>query len=374
MMTNRERILAIMDGKSPDRIPWIPRLQLWWLYHRNRGTLPEKYTNWRLRDIERDLGMGNPARDGRVYTTRCRNVDTVVRREGMEIVTEHITPVGTLTSRKKRTPELDQAGIAPLDTERPLKTPEDYDVMMYIAENTEYYPCYEEYLAYEEEIGEDGYPMVVTGESPFYDYLEHLAGYEKGYYDLVDHQDKVEQLFEVMTQKHRKELWPIVAASPARLLRHGAHYDTQITPPRLFEQYITPYIKEFAELLHRHDKVLVHHADNDSRKILRHFADAGYDMVECFTTAPMVNCTLKEAREVWGTSMIIWGGVPSTILEDLVSDEEFEEYMLDLFKTIAPGDAFILGVADNVTGPSKWSRVIRIGELVEEYGSYPIKV
>jgi hypothetical protein len=70
--------------------------------------------------------------------------------------------------------------------------------------------------------------------------------------------------------------------------------------------------------------------------------------------------------------MIIWGGVPSTILEDLVSDEEFEEYMVDLFRTIAPGDAFILGVADNVTGPSKLSRVIRVGELVEEYGKYPI--
>jgi hypothetical protein len=216
--------------------------------------------------------------------------------------------------------------------------------------------------------------MVVTGESPFYDYLERLAGYEKGYYDLVDHQDKVERLFEVMTQKHREELWPLVAASPARLIRHGAHYDTQITPPRMFEKYITPYFQEFSELLHRHGKVLVHHADNDSRQILHHFKDAGYDMVECFTTAPLVNCTLKEAREAWGTSMIIWGGVPSVILEDLVSDEEFEEHMVDLFKTIAPGDAFIMGVADNVTGPSKWSRVIRIGELVEEYGSYPIKV
>ncbi len=42
MMTNRERILAIMEGRSPDRIPWIPRMLLWWLAQRNAGTLPEK--------------------------------------------------------------------------------------------------------------------------------------------------------------------------------------------------------------------------------------------------------------------------------------------------------------------------------------------
>jgi len=373
MMTNRERILAIMNGKSPDRIPWIARLQLWWLYHRNMGTLPEKYRGWQLRDIERDLGMGTAARDGRVYTTRLRNVEVAVRRDGMNIITDYITPVGTVSAVKRRTQELDLAGIEPLDWERPIKRPEDYDVMMYIFENTEYFPCYEEYLAYEEEIGDDGYPLVTTGECPFYDFLEVLAGYEKGYYDLADYPDKVERLLEVMTQKHREELWPLVAKSPARLLRHGAHYDTQITPPRMFEKYLTPYYQEFSELLHRHGKVLVHHADNDSRQILSHLKEAGYDMVECFTTAPLVNCTLKEAREAWGTSMIIWGGVPSVILEDLVSEEEFEDYMVQLFKTIAPGDAFILGVADNVTGPSELSRVVRIGQMVEEYGNYPVQ-
>jgi len=30
-MTNRDRILAVLDRTSPDRIPWIARLDLW--YH-----------------------------------------------------------------------------------------------------------------------------------------------------------------------------------------------------------------------------------------------------------------------------------------------------------------------------------------------------
>ena len=373
MMTNRERVLAIIDGKSPDRIPWIPRLLLWWYYHRNRGTLPEKYRGWRLREIERDLGMGTPARDGRVFTKRCKSVDVVTTRNGLDTLTEYVTPIGTISSRTRRTPELDLAGIQPTEVEKPLKGPKDYDVMMYIVENTEYFPCYEEYLAYEEEIGDDGYPLVSMGDCPFHTFLEKLAGYEQGYLDLADDPQRVERLLDLMAQKEREEMWPVAAQSPARLLAHGSHFDSQLTPPPMYEKYITPYYQGFTDLLHRNGKVLAMHADNDSRRILTHLADSGFDMVECFTTAPLVRCTMKEARDAWGAEMIIWGGVPSIIIEDEFPGEEFEEYMLDLFRTIAPGDAFILGVADNVTGPASLSRLVRIGEMLEEYGNYPVQ-
>jgi uroporphyrinogen-III decarboxylase len=373
MMTNRERLLAIMDGKSPDRIPWIPRMRLWWLYHLNHGTLPAKYRGWRLREIERDLGMGTPARDGRIFRKSYQGTDVVTTLEGMDILTHYITPVGTVSSRYRRTAELDRAGIEPLLVEPLVKRPEDYDVMMYLVENTQYRPCYEEYLEYEEKIGDDGYPMVAIGDVPLHWFLQIVAGYEQGYYELFDRPQKVEALLEAAAQKEREALWPLVVQSPARLFLHGLHLDSQVTPPDMFAKYITPYYQEFTQLLHQHGKVLAMHADNDSRLLLKPLEEAGFDMQECFTTSPLVSCTLQEARDTWGTRMIIWGGVPSIILEDnACSDEEFEELMLDVFRTIAPGDAFILGVADNVTGPSKLARVIRIGEMVKEYGAYPI--
>ena len=83
---------------------------------------------------------------------------------------------------------------------------------------------------------------------------------------------------------------------------------------------------------------------------------------------------MAEARQAWGTDVIIWGGIPSSILCPPVTDKEFEDYMLDLFRTIAPGDAFILGVADNVMPDAYIERIIRVGEMVEEYGYYPVKV
>ena len=54
------------------------------------------------------------------------------------------------------------------------------------------------------------------------------------------------------------------------------------------------------------------------------------------------------------------------------SDAAFERYMDELFDTIAPGDAFVLGVADNIMPGAKIERLRRVAEMVEERGRYPI--
>ncbi len=86
----------------------------------------------------------------------------------------------------------------------------------------------------------------------------------------------------------------------------------------------------------------------------------------------MVDTTLAEAREAWGDRVIIWGGVPSAILEDPYTDDEFERAMDEIFRVIAPGDAFILGVADNVMPGAKLDRVRHITRMVEQQGAYQI--
>jgi hypothetical protein len=60
--------------------------------------------------------------------------------------------------------------------------------------------------------------------------------------------------------------------------------------------------------------------------------------------------------------------VPSIILENTYSDAQFEAYMGDLFRTIGSGEAFILGVADNVMPGAKIERLRRITHMVEELG------
>ena len=71
-MTDRERILAVLAGRRPDRIPWIPRLLLWYNAHSRAGTLPARYRGMTLREVERDLGVGTPARRAHLHHAPAR--------------------------------------------------------------------------------------------------------------------------------------------------------------------------------------------------------------------------------------------------------------------------------------------------------------
>ena len=370
-MTHRERLLAILAGHSPDRVPWIPRLKLWYEAHKRQGTLPEKYKGWSLREIEWDLGLGTPAREGRIFRTELRDVEVRTQEQGNGTLTEYITPVGTVSTMYRRPEVLQRSGIKGLMVEHMIKGPEDYPAGEYLIQHTDIIPTYGEYLAYEEEIGEDGVPLVIIGPDPMFRILQDLIGYNNAFFHLHDYPDRVHHLLEVLKEE-AEEIIQIILDSPAKLIRHGRHFHSQMTPPHLFQKYMVPYFQQFAERLHERGKVLACHADADTSLLLGLIKEAGFDMVECFVTAPMVPVTLKEARAVFGEEVIIWGGIPSVMLCDPVSDGEFETYMLELFRTITPGDAFILGVADNVMPEAKLERIIRVGEIVEEYGEYPI--
>jgi uroporphyrinogen-III decarboxylase len=372
-MTNRERMLAIMGGRSPDRIPWIPRLRIWHTAHARLGTLPERFQGMDRRQVEQELGMGTAGRGGRVFTEeQTGDVEVTTSREGSTTLTTYRTPAGTVSTRFRGSDELDRMGIQSLEVEHMIKEPRDFAVVEYLVTHKRYEPAYDDFHAYDARVGDDGYPLVGAGDCPFHIFLQEMAGYTNGYYLLSDCPEQVEHLLRTMEEGERERLWPVVAESPARLILHGIHFDSTLTPPPLFSRYITPYYRDFSDLLHQNDKTLCMHADNDSRLILGHLEEAGFDMVESFTTAPQVSCTLEQAREAWGNRVIIWGGLPSVLLEPAHPEEEFEAYMRQLFRTIAPGAAFILGVADNIMPDAMLGRLERVSEMVTDWGEVPI--
>lgn len=373
-MTTRERILAILDGRPPDRIPWIPRLGIWYEANRLAGTLPPQYRDLGLREVERDVFGGTAARDGVIYRTELRNVEIRRRPLGeMETLTEYVTPVGTVATRLRSTRRLRSQGIQDAEVEFMLKDRRDYPVVEHLIEHTDFRPVFEEYQQYERQIGDDGYPMVNCGDCPFHHWMRALVGYNQAYYHLNDYPAEVERLLAVLTDHFRERLWKPMLDSPARLLMHGHHLSSQMTPPPLFERYILPYYRELAPRLRCGGKVLALHGDNDTRLILSQIERAGFGMVECFATHPMVPTTMAEARAAWGDRVIIFGGVPSVILEEPFTDEQFEQYMDDLFRTVAPGKALILGIADNAMPGSQIERIRRVTQIVDQRGTYPIQ-
>ena len=371
-MNTRQRILSILNGNPPDRIPWVPRLEIWYAAAKRTGTLPHKWQDMSLREIERSLGLGTPARDGKVFNLVHENTEIVSRQSGNQTILSYETPLGTLQQVTVQAEERVKKGLPGVVTEHLLKGPDDYRIWEWVVQNNAYEPTYEAYVNYDQSIGGDGLPMIQVSPSPFYYFLEVLVGYGNTFYHLADYPQQVSHLLSVMTEVQKTREWPIIAQSPAQLILTDAHISTQFTPPKIYLEHIQPYHRQLNETLHAHGKWTAMHADADTSRLLNLIEQTGWDMVECFVTAPMVPLTLEQARAAWGDRLVIWGGIPSLLLSPTVPEEEFRAYIDQLFEVIAPGEAFILGIADNVMPDSLIDRIAWVTERVNERGWYPI--
>ncbi len=62
------------------------------------------------------------------------------------------------------------------------------------------------------------------------------------------------------------------------------------------------------------------------------------------------------------------------LFETQYSDEEFDDYVINLFKEVSPGDNFIIGMGDNLPFDGEIERLGRIAELIDKHGHLPIRI
>ena len=119
--------------------------------------------------------------------------------------------------------------------------------------------------------------------------------------------------------------------------------------------------------MHAQGKKVGSHTDGDIKSLLGLIAESGLDVCESFTPAPVTECTLAEALEAWkDNGPIVWGGIPSPLLEERVSAEEFREFIELTLETLK-GHPIILGIGDMVMGNNLIERVKYIVEQVKQH-------
>ena len=303
-------------------------------------------------------------------------MDRVVREEDGATVVEYHTPVGSVSCKMTLTDEMLDAGASiTWLNEHVIKRPEDYRVVGYIFRNIRLAPDYDNYREFQREVGDRGLAVAhgLGSASPVQHLMRDFVDGTQFYYELTDHPKEVQQLVEDLTPFY-DQLVRILADSPAEAVMMGANYDDTITYPPLFKEHILPWLQRWADMLHAGGKIFMSHCDGENAGLLDLLAASGIDVAESVCAPPMVECSLGAMRRAFGAKITIFGGVPSVaLLEESMSEEEFEAHMRGLFAEIAPGDRFILGVSDMVPPDAKWERLVRIAEMVEQWGALPLK-
>ena len=80
--------------------------------------------------------------------------------------------------------------------------------------------------------------------------------------------------------------------------------------------------------------------------------DAGFKYKGIFLQA--------EYYQRWSPHLTLCGGIPSTLVLADTSDADFEAYMDELFRAIAPGWRIVIGIADQVPPAAVFSLLHRI--------------
>ena len=255
--------------------------------------------------------------------------------------------------------------------EYPFKSAKDYDALQFLIEHTEIAENYEAYGEFVDAIGGDGLALPFTGHLPAHQLMINFMGYQRFYLELQDHPSRLEALIEALTEQQRRIL-ALAADCPASAIEVGANYDEQMTPPPVFEAYFAPFYREARQILSAADKILVVHGDGEMKMLLEKLMTCGVQVVEALTPKPMTSIDIKSTRRLWKDRVVMWGGLATVILTDTFSDEEFERFLENLFRAVAPGDHFVLGFGDNVPTDALFPRIRRIAEFWAERGSYPL--
>jgi len=373
-MNHRERSLAAMRGEPVDRIPFIARMDLWYSFHKNQGTLPYPYEKASLWDIQRDLGIGIfgfGAWDISFYRLAHQNVDVHAETRNQTSITTYHTPYGSLVAREVMAEELKEAAGTGARTEYPFKSEKDYDALQFLIENTHVVENFNAYGQFIDAIGGDGLALPFSGHLPAHQLMVFFMGYQRFYYELNDHPARLEALIQAL-QAQQDQILALAAASPAPAIEVGGNYDEQMTPPPIFERFFAPFYRRARSTLSAAGKILVIHGDGEMRRLLTNVMECGIQVVEAITPKPMTSIDIASTRRLWKDRVAMWGGLATVILTEACSDQEFESFLESLFRDIAPGDRFILGFGDNVPTDASFERVKRIARFWDECGHYPL--
>ncbi|RMF93331.1 MAG: hypothetical protein D6736_01970 [Nitrospinota bacterium] len=393
-MTHRERMLAAIQGKPTDQLPWAPRMDLWYIALRARGTLPERFVGLNTAEIADVLGVGCHAVRAD-YTLPRDPEDLILRGFGLDnhpdypyrvelrdlpvdfhfdrenIRTTIHTPAGEVTTHLQQTVQMTRDGISvPFVKRYAIRSPADFEAVAQIFDHLEVIPTPEAYAAFQQRIGERGLAVAKgpVGASPMHLLLHEMVAMDQFFYLYADERKALYRLVERMTPFFEAALEAILQCS-AEVVFWGANYDQDLTWPPFFEAEIAPWLKKVSERVHAAGKLLLTHTDGENRALFPFYPSCGFDVAESVCPSPMTRCTLAEIRAGMGPQVTVWGGIPSiALLQDAMDEQAFEAYLDQMFDELGSGERLILGVADNVPPDADLTRLERIKERIEAFG------
>ena len=345
-MTPRQRVLAVLHGERPDKVPFT-------VYE---CMIPQCAVERRLRSE----GLCIVNRRQRVYveeTPHCTQQTIRYAEGGRDLVRTVIrTPAGEVSSVAQ------PADFTSWTIERFFKGPEDYEVLLSLIEDRVYRPDHAPYLDAERWMGEDVILRCGVGSNPLHHIMLHWMGLETFAVEWAERRDEVLML-EAAWRHKQEQVYAILADSPITHANYGGNEVPEVMGKERYRDFVLPLLQQCADALHAKGKLLGSHLDGNNRHWADLVARSGLDYVEAFTPSPDTDMTLADALDAW-PDKVLWINFPSSL--HLASIERIKRAAREFVELGRQTGRVIIGITEDMP-PDRWQQnLLAISEVINE--------
>lgn len=365
VLNDRERILAIFEGKSIDRIPWNIRHECWYYVAKASGRLPKRYENVDLADVCVDLGASWRCYSGYfvknvVEVNFGDDIQFVVERNGKLVRTTIKTPVGSLQDVTK----MDAWNLSSRKMEYMLKGPEDFKALCYLLDSARVKFDQKIYEELERDLKGQGIVSFFFPHSSLQALILEYMGFTRTMRFLYIEKDhKLEDVMDAI-ESYNDKFFEVMSASPIKIFNLGENIDVRLTSPRLFEKFCLPVYQRRCEYLHKKGKYVHIHVDGYAKPLLPILRRSGVDGIEALTPEPVGDMTVEDIAKQLQDEIIVLDGIPFLFFLSDVPYETLEKLVRKMVTTIS---RLILGISDELPPPADVERVRMVSKLIENF-------
>lgn len=374
-MTAKERLLGLLSHRTADRAGWAPVATATFFSGQpdyvkrfgNNDWLPstpaliEDELRYRVK-IYRDVGadfMGWMT--GLCATEPDATISVNATRDENEIITEVITPLGSISERK----EISDAAHGVFTKKEFISAPHEIDIYRFWIEHSPVRADYNRLNREMEIVGQDGLLLAAGPTAPIQTLELHGCKFNDLVYFLADQSEKMEALFEAMHGQELKKA-RIAADSGCPVFLSSYVIGCGTLSPEMFDLYVKGKSREYHEILHGKGKLSVSHSSGEDLfplwDFMRHIK---LDAIHGFSTRPGRNKDISHILGTYGKSITVWGGLDPEFLYRASVPEISEAVKRILDAALKSQVPFILGSSDDLVPGTPLKNLEAVSQIVD---------
>jgi hypothetical protein len=295
-MSMRERMLALIQGREMDRVPFVmydilvPPDQVF--SHMGSGS----------------IGLMRWCPIWRVEHPHCHFAVEERWEDGMrwQRTTLH-TPAGTLDEVKAFESVHNSGSIR----KHYVQEARDYEVLWFYLQDSVILDNYARFHQDQAELGENGFPLAHVERTPWQQLWVQWVGLEHLAYHVADYPDRVAHTIDLLEQRARR-IFAIAYRSPAPLIDFPDNITAPAIGPERFRRHALPLYDELAGMLAERNVPVFVHMDGRLKPLWNDIAGSQVGGLDSFTPRPDCDTTVAEAVGLWPDKRL-WVHFPSSM-------------------------------------------------------------